>query len=123
MTTRIGTDTVEIERIRSLIESHGERFQNRFFTGREQQYIQETVSPACWYARFWAGREAIFKIFGTGNYWTELEFSPREMGRLDINFTGDSFHKDSPVPRNACWDVSTDHNNERAVAVAVCQWD
>lgn len=122
MTTRIGTDIVEIQRIRNLFQKYGDHFTRRFFSNAERTFARDQSDETTWYARFWAGREAVFKIFGTGNYWQDTRFQPRQTGRLEVTFTGPSFHRNTPVPRNANWDVTTTRDSKRAVAIAACEW-
>lgn len=122
MTTRIGTDVVEIRRIQDILRKYGDHFTERFFGQHEREFARQQPNKNSWYARFWAGREAVFKVFGTGNYWQDTRFEPEESGRLKVVFKGSSFHQNSPVPRDANWDLTTTLNGERVVAVAVCEW-
>lgn len=119
---RIGTDIVEVKRINRLIQRHSDHFTQQFFSETEINFCEKQTETGAWIARLWSAREAVFKIFGTGNYWQDLQFTPRPTGKLEITFTNDSFHNQSSIPRNANWDVSTDHNQTRAVSVAVCRW-
>ncbi|MGA0845210.1 MAG: holo-ACP synthase [Luteolibacter sp.] len=62
----IGTDLVEVERIRSAIERHGKAFINRIFTPQEQGYCESMKQPAIHYAARFAAKEAAAKALGTG---------------------------------------------------------
>ena len=62
----IGTDIVEIERIRQMIERHGDHFLNRCFTPSEIEYASRNRDSAVRYAGRWAAKEAVVKVLGTG---------------------------------------------------------
>lgn len=57
----IGTDLIEIERIRKACSNQA--FLMRCFSIREQKFIGENMSRA---AGNWAVKEAVSKVFGTG---------------------------------------------------------
>lgn len=62
----IGTDIIEVDRIADNIEKHGQRFLDRIFTPREQEYCMKYREPARHFAARWAAKEAVVKAFGTG---------------------------------------------------------
>lgn len=62
----IGTDIVEIERIREMIERHGDHFLNRCFTPNEIEYAKRHRDSAVRFAGRWAAKEAVVKVLGTG---------------------------------------------------------
>ena len=62
----IGIDLVEIERIRALLQQHGERFKARTFTAAERAYCDTHRDPAPSYAARFAAKEAVAKALGTG---------------------------------------------------------
>jgi len=61
-----GADLVEIERVRSSLESHGEHFLDKVFTPPEREYCQDMADPAPHLAARFAAKEAIAKAFRTG---------------------------------------------------------
>ncbi len=61
-----GIDLVEIERIRALLNKHGERFKARTFTAGEMAYCDSHRDPAPSYAARFAAKEAVAKALGTG---------------------------------------------------------
>ena len=73
----IGTDIVEIERIRSMIERHGDHFLQRCYTSVEIEYAMRHRDSAVRFAGRWAAKEAVVKVLGTGwskgIHWTDLE--------------------------------------------------
>ncbi|MEJ1971368.1 MAG: holo-ACP synthase [Lacunisphaera sp.] len=54
----LGCDIIETERIRSVLEKHGERFLKRVFTEEEQAYCNSIKYPHKHYAARWAAKEA-----------------------------------------------------------------
>jgi holo-[acyl-carrier protein] synthase len=62
----LGTDIVEIERIRGMIDRHGDHFVQRCFTADEIAYAQKHRDAAVRFAGRWAAKEAIVKVLGTG---------------------------------------------------------
>lgn len=62
----IGTDLIEVERVRGVLERQGERFLNRVFTDEERAYCGSMKYPHKHYAARFAAKEAVSKCFGTG---------------------------------------------------------
>ncbi|MCC6414597.1 MAG: holo-ACP synthase [Opitutaceae bacterium] len=62
----LGCDLIEVERIRGVLERHGERFLNRTFTAEEQAYCSGIKFSHKHYAARWAAKEAVSKAFTTG---------------------------------------------------------
>ncbi|HET7731043.1 MAG TPA: holo-ACP synthase [Usitatibacter sp.] len=62
----IGTDVVSIERIRGVLERHGERFVNRVLTPEERTRYERTRAKASYVAKRWAAKEAFSKAIGSG---------------------------------------------------------
>jgi holo-[acyl-carrier-protein] synthase len=119
----IGTDIVEIERIKQALGRHSERFLQRLLTDSEQLYWEERGSRAETLAGFWAAKEAIAKALGTGF---------REFALRDIVISHDEYGK--PEVRlfsgaKACADgqaiervlVTISHSDQYAVAFALVE--
>lgn len=62
----LGCDLIETERIRGVLEKHGERFLKRVFTEEERAYCDSLKHPHKHYAARWAAKEAVSKCFTTG---------------------------------------------------------
>jgi holo-[acyl-carrier protein] synthase len=62
----IGIDVVEVERIASAIQRHGEPFLAKIFTAAEREYCESRKNPAMHYAARFAAKEAVSKALGTG---------------------------------------------------------
>lgn len=62
----IGTDIIEVERVRGVLTRHPENFPSKHFTPAEQSYCNGYREPAERYAGRFAGKEAVAKALGTG---------------------------------------------------------
>ena len=62
----VGTDVVEIERIRSALERFGERFARRILCEPELKRFRRHRLPANYLAKRFAAKEAFTKALGTG---------------------------------------------------------
>lgn len=62
----LGTDIVEIERIRGMIDRHGDHFIERCFTAGEIEYSRRHRDAVVRFAGRWAAKEAVVKVLGTG---------------------------------------------------------
>ncbi len=62
----LGCDLIETERIKGVLEKHGERFLKRVFTEEERAYCDSLKYPHKHYAARWAAKEAVSKCFTTG---------------------------------------------------------
>ena len=88
----LGTDIVEIDRVRSMIDRHGDAFLKRCFTEREIEYADRHRDAAVRFAGRWAAKEAVVKVLGTGFVkgitFHDIEVLPMETGQPRIELTG-----------------------------------
>lgn len=66
MIAGLGTDLVEVKRLRDSIERFGERFLRRVFTQEERRYCAAKRDPVESLAARFAAKEAAAKALGTG---------------------------------------------------------
>ena len=62
----IGTDIVNIKRIKKLIKTKNSTFKNRIFSKNEINYCEKKSNPYPFYAKRFAAKEAFSKALGTG---------------------------------------------------------
>ncbi|MBE2187835.1 MAG: holo-ACP synthase [Desulfobulbaceae bacterium] len=63
----IGTDIVDVDRIKQAIESYGKRFLDRIYTETEQEYSESfNDKKYVHYAARFAAKESFSKAIGTG---------------------------------------------------------
>ena len=77
----VGTDIIEIARIKRSLNDFGERFLKRVYTERERNWYRDRADELA--ARF-AAKEATSKALGTGIIgirWQEMEVLPNRRGK------------------------------------------
>ena len=119
-----GIDLCEVDRIRSAIERHGERFTHRVFTEREAAYADRKANRYERYAARFAAKEAGMKALGTGWHggirWRDLEVTNLASGRPTLAFHGKAaeFAQRLGV-RNIS--LSLTHTAEQAMALVILE--
>ena len=84
-----GTDIIEIDRVKSSIESIGERFLNTIYTKKEIEYCESRKAQKYQhYAARFAAKEAIFKALSTrigSQYtWKDFEIINSNKGKPEV---------------------------------------
>ena len=119
MTRGLGSDIIEIGRMRTSIERHGLHFLNRLFSQNEQDYCYKFQDPAPHFAGKFAAKEAVAKALGTGFgahlSWHDLEILNNERGQPNVFFSEAALQR-FQTPRIL---ISVTHCTEYAVAVAI----
>ena len=114
----IGTDIIEIARIRQAIDRWGERFLRRVYTEPELSlYGRRTHSLAASFA----SKEAVMKVLGTGNRgvaWREIETLYHPSGKPVIRLNGRARDEANRLGIKEI-DVSLSHSREYATATAI----
>ena len=62
----LGTDIVNIKRMKKSIKNHGSKFKKRIFSKNEINYCEKKRNPAPFFAKRFAAKEALAKALGTG---------------------------------------------------------
>ena len=122
MEYKIGTDIIEVSRIKNAMEN--DKFVLRVFTDREIEYCEnkKEAKYQSYSARF-AGKEAVFKAISPlldDKYkidWKNVEILNDENGRPYVNIIGIDF------PNNINIDVSLSHLKEYATATAIVYYN
>jgi holo-[acyl-carrier protein] synthase len=115
---RTGIDLVDIERLRSVLERHGERFLRRVFT--PQELADAGDKPASLAARF-AAKEAVSKALGTGIGpvgWQEIEVLRGPSCEPCLTLHGAAL-KLAEEQGLTTWAISLSHTEKYAVAQVV----
>jgi holo-[acyl-carrier protein] synthase len=114
MIKNLGTDIIEIERIRQSFERHGQHFLDRLFTQKEQDYCYKYKDPVPHFAGRFAAKEAIAKALSTG--------FGEELSWLDIEIMNDSHGKPIVTLKNGAGKkilLSISHCESHAIASAI----
>jgi holo-[acyl-carrier protein] synthase len=120
MAIRIGTDLIEIDRIRLALDRPG--FRDRCFTADEQAYCETRRNPAESYAARFCGKEAVGKALGCGVLftWKEIEIvGPPKPG---VTLSGRTLRFAERVGMRDI-DVSLTHSHTMAAATCVADLD
>jgi holo-[acyl-carrier protein] synthase len=115
----VGTDVIEIQRVRRALERYP-GFRERCFTAAERAYCDSRPNPAQHYAARFAGKEAIGKALGFGVArafaWREVEITGRPKPSVTLSGRVEAWAK--RVGAGAI-DLSMSHSRDLATAVAV----
>lgn len=119
MNIKVGTDIIEVARIKDSIEKLGEKFLNRVFTAKEVEYCESKKATKFeHYAARFAGKEAVFKAISPilknkfSIDWTDVEILNDKQGRPYVTFYKEEL-------KNINVDLSLSHIKDYAVATAV----
>ena len=88
----IGTDLVNIERVRKVLNRFGDRFEKRVFSELEIQRSRKKYDPSSSYAKRWAAKEACSKALGIGLRmgisWKEMHIVNLQSGKPELIIEG-----------------------------------
>ncbi|MHB1418728.1 MAG: holo-ACP synthase [Bacillota bacterium] len=119
----IGTDLMEISRLTQALERHRDKFLQRVFTLREQEYCLRRANPNPSLAARFAAKEAVAKALGTGIgavRWTDIEIIGGDRSRPEVRLYGWA----AQVARRAGVKqihLSLSHSKEYAVAFTMLE--
>lgn len=117
----VGTDIVEIDRIKKITGRKGQRFLKRVFTEAELDFCFGRADPyPCLAARF-AAKEAVFKSLGSGLAgcrWTDVEVVRKGSTPPEIVLGGLARELAEKAGINRVL-ISISHDQGRAVAFAM----
>ncbi len=83
----VGTDIIELERVRQFIE-RGPRYLERLFTDRELKLGEAKGNQVSYYAGRFAAKEAVAKCLGPPFGWHEVEILSHESGKPFVELHG-----------------------------------
>ena len=62
----IGTDIINIKRMKNILKKNGKEFKYKYFSSKEINYCDKKKNPSAFYAKRFAAKEALTKALGTG---------------------------------------------------------
>ena len=120
----IGTDVIEVSRIRQAVEKYGERFMRRLFTPAEIEYCTSRKNAALHYAGRFAAKEAAFKAMQRGwggeISWKDVEITNLPSGAPQITFSGKALDVVTEKKMTRAF-VSISHVEEIATAIVILE--
>ena len=111
----IGTDIIDVERIKTSIDNYSAKFVNKVFSIEEQEYCNSKSKPEIHYSGRFAAKEAIIKAIKSSGFDQALSMKNIKIinhsdgspyVKLDFKFKGDI-------------KVSISHTQTHAVAFAI----
>ncbi len=123
MTLTTGVDLIELDRLRRLVEHHGERALARVYTPAELAHCRGRLPELA--ARF-AAKEAVAKALGVGLQmmaadgipWRDVETLPDEKGKPVLRLHGRAAARAAELGLTE-WSVSLSHGRDVAIAFVV----
>ncbi|MCD6332977.1 MAG: holo-ACP synthase [Bacteroidales bacterium] len=119
----IGTDIIEVERIRKFI-AKGDAFKERVFTPDEITYSDLHRDPAPFYAARFAAKEAFVKALGTGFTggigFNQIEVYHVANGKPEIRLNGQAKEKADELGITRIF-ISISHVKEWANAIVTLE--
>lgn len=121
----VGVDIVEIDRMRQMLETSGERLISRIFTEGESRYARARAEPALHFAARAAAKEATYKAL-SGNHlaravgWREIEVCLRDDGAPYLALHGRAQQRATEMGVGRAL-ISLTHSKSAAVAVVVLE--
>lgn len=125
MIVAIGTDIIEVERVRRAVDhaSWGNRFRERVFTPGEIAYCLRRQRYAESFAARFAAKEAVMKALGTGYgqgvWWRDIEVV-RGGGRPAIVLHGGALARAEAIGASR-WHLSLTHTAGQAMAHVIAE--
>jgi len=112
MAIKVGTDIIDINRVKKSIDRFGDKFLDRFLSKKEIAIAKKVETVA----GFWASKEAISKALGCG--------IGKELSFLDIEIKKDYNNAPYFELKNQKWSItdlslSISHDSNFAIAVVV----
>ncbi|MGB5848531.1 MAG: holo-ACP synthase [Ignavibacteriaceae bacterium] len=120
MVIGIGTDIIEIDRIKNSIEKNGDRFLSKIYTPTEIEYCLSKANKYQHFAARFAAKEAVYKALATGWQevlsWQEIEIFNESTGMPQVTMRGKlkEFLADDKSLK-----ISISHSKNYVVSVAI----
>lgn len=117
----IGTDIIEIKRIKTVV-SKRQRFLERNFTSKERVLFTERNNKVETIAGNFAAKEAVSKALGTGVIfsWQDIEVLRNQHGKPIVYLSGNALEIFKKLKATNI-QVSISHNNQHAIANCIIE--
>lgn len=119
-----GTDIIEIERVKKLVQETNEESIKKIFSEEEIKYCESKKNMKYQhYAARFAAKEAIFKAISCNlsnkfdMLWNDVEVINDKEGRPEVNFLCKKLENINKI------DISLSHCKEFAIAMVIITWN
>jgi holo-[acyl-carrier protein] synthase len=121
----LGIDVVPEERVRQMIERHGDRILQRLFTPRERELAKDLAHQSLHLAGRIAAKEATYKALSSGGAdqgigWLHMEVERLPDGRPQMVLHGPALERFRALGANRCH-ISLSHDGGIAAAVVILE--
>ena len=113
----IGTDLVDIDRIELSIEKYQNKFLDKIFSIKEQNYCRSKSQPSIHYAGRFAAKEAVIKSIKSSGFDKPIEFK----SIIILNKSDGSPYCILDLSFNGSVKVSISHTKTHAIAFAIAE--
>ena len=118
----IGTDIVNIKRMKKSLSRNGNYFKKRIFSKNEITYCERKKNPSTFYAKRFAAKEAFSKSLGTGiakglNF-KEIIIKNDNLGKPNLNITGKSLITVKKILKRDKFKVFLSVSDDKPFAIA-----
>ncbi len=115
----IGTDIIEISRLKKAYARQKKPFLDKLFTKKEQEYCNKFKSPFLHFAARFAAKEALVKALGTGFgkdvSFLDIEITNNSNGKPEIRLS-ENLNKQFNTSKIH---LSMSHSNDNAIAFVI----
>ena len=111
----IGTDIVDVERIKASLDNYSAKFLNKVFSLEEQEYCNSKSNPGIHYSGRFAAKEAIIKAIKSSGFEQQFSFKNIKI----INHSDGSPNVKLDFKCKGDIKVSISHTQTHAVAFAI----
>jgi holo-[acyl-carrier protein] synthase len=102
----LGSDIVDVRRIKDVLDRHGDRFLDRCFTPIERAKADRRARRVETYAKRFAAKEACSKALGTGLahgvFWRDMGVVNLPGGRPTMKLTGGALKRLQAITPKGC---------------------
>ena len=122
MIINIGTDIIDIRRIKKTINKYGDKFKNRCFHKSEILKSENRLKTAESYSKRYAAKEACAKALGTGLargvFWKDIEVINNKFGKPIILLHNKALNFFNKIDKNSNLNIELSLSDEKNYAIA-----
>ena len=118
----IGTDIIDINRIKSVLNKYGDKFKYKCFHQNEISWSNSKLKSAESFAKRYAAKEACAKALGTGLargvFWKDIEVINNKYGKPFIKLHGKAKVIFKNMNKNSNTQIEVSLSDEKKYAIA-----